>query len=121
MLVILTGKPGTGKTLTMTDYARRYFREDNPPLRVWFTEKILRKKWIYKLRIYSDYPITFLEPKKGRSYLVYNEEGIPVQVDRVSSLICRVFDLTLKNKFIDGAKFFFDETRSTCTGIPSSL
>ena len=116
MLIILTGKPGTGKTLTMTDYARRYFKEDNPPLKVWFTEKILRKKWVYKVRLYSDFPIVFkLSSKKAKKpsyFLVYDENNNIIPVPYVSSLQCRIFDLTLDNKFIEGAKFFFDEIQA---------
>ena len=116
MLIILTGKPGTGKTLTMTDYARRYFKEDNPPLKVWFNEKIRRKKWVYKVRIYSDFPILFKAPrkkgKKASNFLVYDEVGNIIPVNYISSLQCRIFDLTLDNKFVDGAKFFFDEIQA---------
>ena len=116
MLTIITGKPGTGKTLTMTDYARRYFQQDNPPLKVWFTEKIRRKKWVYKLRVYSDFPIVFKrprkKPKKDPYYLVYDDNGVPVRVDHICSLQCRIFDLTLDNKFRDSAVFFFDEIQA---------
>ena len=73
MLVILTGKPGTGKTLTMTSIAYKCFKEDNPPLKVWFTEKIRRKKWIYRIRVYSDFPIVFKRPKKNKIYSFYDE------------------------------------------------
>ena len=117
MLIILTGKPGTGKTLTMTDYARRYFKEDNPPLKVWFTEKILRKKWVYKVRLYSDFPIVFKLPskkaKKPSNFLVYDENNDIIQVPYISSLQCRIFDLTLDNKFIEGAKFFLEGNLKT--------
>ena len=116
MLIIITGKPGTGKTLTMTDYAREYFKEDNPPLKVWFTEKILRKKWNYKVRIYSDFPILFKAPRKRHkkpSYFnVIDDSGVVTQVPYISSLQCRIFDLILDNKFQQGAKFFFDEIQA---------
>ena len=116
LLIIITGKPGTGKTLTMTDYAREYFKEDNPPLKVWFTEKILRKKWNYKVRIYSDFPILFKAPRKRHkkpSYFnVIDDSGVVTQVPYISSLQCRIFDLILDNKFQQGAKFFFDEIQA---------
>lgn len=112
MLITLTGKPGTGKTLTMTYFAYKNFKEDNPPLKVWFREKILRKKWIYILRQYSDYPIVFKRPKKNKKYYYYDENGEIVESDRICSLKCRIFDLVLDNKFINGAKFYFDEIQA---------
>lgn len=116
MLVIITGKPGMGKTLTLTDYARQCFKEDNPPLKVWFTEKILRKKWTYVNKIYSDYPIILKYPsKKHRNDLnfnVYDESNNIVQTNVISSLQGRIFDLTLDNKFPTGSKFFFDEIQA---------
>lgn len=100
----------------MTDYARKYFKEDNPPLKVWFTEKILRKKWVYKVRIYSDFPILFKQPRLKRKkpviYDVYDENGDIIHLPCITALECRIFDLTLNNKFIDGAKFFFDEIQA---------
>ena len=112
MLIIITGKPGTGKTLTLTDYARQCFKEDNPPLKVWFTEKILRKKWNYVNHIYSDYPIILKYPsKKHRNSLNFNvldESGNIIQCNAISSLQGRIFDLTLDNKFPTGQFEQFD-------------
>ena len=65
-LILLTGKPGMGKTLVTTYFAVKNFKEKNPPLKVWFREKILRKKYIYDLSEYSDYPIIFKKPKKNK-------------------------------------------------------
>ena len=100
----------------MTDYARKYFKSDNPPLRVWFREKILRKPWVYRVREYSDFPILFKQPKKkGKKqvkFLVYDEEDKIISVPYISSIQCRIFDLTLDNKFIDNAVFFFDEIQA---------
>lgn len=112
MLITLTGKPGTGKTLTMTSIAYKEFKNDNPPLKVWFTEKVKRKKWIYTIRQYSDYPIVFKRPKKNKTYLIYDENNEVHEVSHICSLKCRIFDLILDNKFIDGAKFYFDEIQA---------
>ena len=112
MLITLTGKPGTGKTLTMTYIAYKNFKDKNPPLKVWFTEKIKRKPYIYNLSEYSDYPIEFKHPKKGKHYYFYNENGEVVQSDRICSLKCRIFDLILDNKFCDEANFYFDEIQA---------
>lgn len=112
MLIILTGKPGMGKTLTMTYFAYKNFRRDNPRLKIFWTEKIRRKKYVYINKQYSDYPIVFLRPKKGRIFYVYDEKGTPVPTDHICSLKCRIFDLILDNKFQDGANFYFDEIQA---------
>lgn len=112
MLTILTGKPGMGKTLTLTYFAYKNFKEKNPPFKVWFTEKILRKKYIYDLSEYSDFPIVFKKPKKGKIYYIKGSDGIPIPVNSICSLKCRIFDLILDNKFLDGADFYFDEIQA---------
>lgn len=109
MLILLTGKPGMGKTLTLTSFAYRNFKEKNPPIKVWFTEKILRKKYIYDLSEYSDYPIIFKKPRKGKKYYYYDENGQIVESNYICSLKFRIFDLYLDNKFKDGANFYIDE------------
>lgn len=112
MLIILTGKPGTGKTLTMTSIAYKYFKDDNPPFKVWFTEKIRRKKYIYTIREYSDFPIVFKRPKKNKIYYYYDENDEIKSCTHLCSLKTRIFDLTLDNKFQEGSKFFFDEIQA---------
>ena len=109
MLVTITGKPGMGKTLLLTAVAIKNFKEKNPPLKVWFTEKILRKKWIYDLSEYSDYPICFKEKKKNKRYYYYDENGDVQESDSLYSLKFRIFDLILDNKFKDHANFYIDE------------
>ena len=112
MLVILTGKPGMGKTLTLTSIAYSNFKSKNPPLKVWFTEHILRKRWVYDLSEYSDFPIVFKRPKKGRIFYYYDNNGDVVQSDCICSLKCRIFDLVLANKFRPNANFYFDEIQA---------
>lgn len=109
MLVLLTGKPGMGKTLTLTSFAYKNFKDKNPPLKVWFQEKIRRKPWIYDLSEYSDYPIILKPPKKGKKYLYFDENNNIVESDYLCSLKFRIFDLYLDNKFKDGANFYIDE------------
>ena len=72
MLVLLLGKPGMGKTLTMTSICYKNFKEKNPPFKVWFTEHILRKKYVYDLSEYSDFPILLKKPKKNKVYYYQN-------------------------------------------------
>lgn len=112
MLTILTGKPGMGKTLTLTSIAYSNFKSKNPVFRVWFTEHILRKRWVYDISEYSDFPIVFKRPKKGKIYYVKDDLGNIIPVDRVCSLKCRIFDLRLDNKFRDNANFYFDEIQA---------
>ena len=112
MLIILTGKPGTGKTLTMTSIAYKCFKEDNPPFRVWFREKILRKKWIYTIKEYSDFPIVFKRPKKNKVYFYYYENGDIQSSQHLCSFKTRIFDLILDNKFIIGSTIFIDEVQA---------
>lgn len=108
-MIIIDGKPGMGKTLLLTYLSYKNFKEKNPPLKVWWTEKVRRKKYVYNLSEYSDFPICFKKPKKGRIYEVYNDDGVPVQVPYINSLQWRIFDLVLDNKFRDGANFYLDE------------
>ena len=109
MMILLTGKPGMGKTLTLTSFAYKNFKEKNPPFRIWIKEHILRKKHIYDLSEYSDYPIVFKKPKKNKKYLFYDELGNVCESDHLSSLKFRIFDLFLENKFKEGANFYIDE------------
>lgn len=111
-LIILTGKPGKGKTLTMVNVARKEFKKYNPPLKVWFIEKILRKKYIYEVLQYTDFPVLFKKPKKGKKYYYYDENREIVESDFIMSLRCRIFDLTLDNKFPQGSSFYIDEVQA---------
>ena len=112
MLITLTGKPGMGKTLTLTSLAYKSFKQNNPPFRIWFKEKILRKKHIYIVNQYSDYPIIFKKSKKNKKYLVSDGVCEPILSDSISSIQCRIFDLILDNKFCPNAEFFFDEIQA---------
>ena len=109
MLRIITGKPGMGKTLLETYLSYKKFKELNPPLKIWFTEKILRKKYVYNIVNYSDYPIIFKFPKKNKIYYYYDENGDVKSSQYLTALKCRIFDLILDNKFENGAFFTFDE------------
>ena len=109
MLVLITGKPGMGKTLTLTSICYKNFKQKNPPLKVWFREKILRKKWVYDLSEYSDYPILLKKPKKNKLYYYYDENNEIQCANYLTSLQFRIFDLHLDNKFIHGANFYIDE------------
>ena len=108
-VIIIDAKPGFGKTLLMTYFAYKNFKEKNPPLKVWFNEKIRRKKWVYDISEYSDFPILFKKPKKSGYYTILDSEGREVQVKSIMSLKWRIFDLILDNKFRDKANFYIDE------------
>ena len=108
-VIIIDAKPGFGKTLTMTYFAYQNFKKKNPPLKIWFREHILRKKWVYDLSEYSDFPILFKKKKKRKKYLIYNSSGEVIEVPEIMSLKFRIFDLYLENKFRDGANFYIDE------------
>lgn len=112
MLITLTGKPGTGKTLTMTNICRKNFNEKNPRLKVWFTEKIRRKPYVYDLSEYSDFPILLKKPKKNKIYYYYDENGEVKKSNYLMSLKFRIFDLILDNKFKEGANFYIDEIQA---------
>lgn len=109
MLVLLFGKPGMGKTLNLTSICARNFKDKNPPLKVWFTEKIRRKPYIYDLSEYSDYPIMLKPPKKNKIYYYKDETGAIKTSPFLTSLKFRIFDLYLDNKFVDNANFYIDE------------
>lgn len=108
-VIIIDAKPGFGKTLLMTYFAYKNFKSKNPPLKIWFREKILRKKWVYDISEYSDFPIIFKKKRKKKKYLIYDNEHNIISVDQITSLRFRIFDLYLDNKFRDGANFYIDE------------
>lgn len=112
MLITLTGKPGMGKTLTMTNICRKNFNKKNSRLKVFFTEKIRRKPYIYDLSEYSDFPIILKQPKKNKIYYYYDENNNICKSNYLMSLKFRIFDLILDNKFKDGANFYIDEIQA---------
>lgn len=113
MITIVDAKPGFGKTLLMTYFAYKNFKEKNPPLKVWFTEHIKRKPYVYDISEYSDFPIVFKKPKKKkgkyRKYYYYDYFHNVCETDKITSLKVRIFDLILDNKFKDNANFYIDE------------
>ena len=111
MLITLTGKPGAGKTLTLVSEAYKNFKQKNPPLKVWFTEKILRRDYIYDISEYSDFPIIFKKPRK-KPYYIYDDLGEVLPVKQITSLKWRIFDLIIDNKFREGANFYCDEIQT---------
>ena len=112
-IIIVDAKPGFGKTLLMTYFAYKNFKKKNPPLKVFWREKIRRKPYIYDLSEYSDFPIVFKRPKKKkgkyRKYYYYDSFNNVRESDHITSLKCRIFDMILDNKFRDGADFYIDE------------
>ena len=110
-LISLTGLPGKGKTLTMTRIAYEYFKKDNPPIKVWFTEKILRKDYVYYIREYTDYPVVFKEKRK-KPYFYRDIMGNVKTSETLGTWNFRLFDLVLTNKFMKDAVFFVDEIQA---------
>ena len=108
-LIIIDGKPGMGKTLLLTWFAYKDFKEKNPPFKVWFTNKFTKKRWIYDNSIYSDFPILLKKPKKKKNYLIYDDYSDVISSPFVSSLKFRIFDLVLDNKFRPKSLFLIDE------------
>ena len=112
-VIIVDAKPGFGKTLLMTYFAYKNFKQKNPPLKVWFTEHIKRKPYIYDLSEYSDFPIVFKRPKKKKKgykiYRYYDSLNNISESTHLTSLKFRIFDLILDNKFKEGANFYIDE------------
>ena len=123
MLGLILGKPGKGKTLTLTDIGYRKFKKDNPPIKVWFFEKILRKKWVYTIHCYSDYPIIFKEPKtdkegnyiiteKTRKYKFYDENNNVRESYTISSIPLRIFNMTIDNRLQKDSTILIDEIQT---------
>lgn len=110
-VIIIDGKPGMGKTLLLTWFGYKDFKQKNPPFKVWFTEKIKRKKWLYDNSIYSDFPILLKKPKKKKQYLVQDDFTGSLIVPFITSLECRLFDLYLENKFREKPLFLIDEVQ----------
>lgn len=108
-LIIIDGKPGMGKTLLLTWFAYKDFKEKNPPLKVWFTNKFKKTKWVYDNSIYSDFPILLKKPKKNKTYFVYDDYSEVISSSFISSLKFRIFDLVLDNRFRSKSLFLIDE------------
>lgn len=69
-VIIIDAKPGFGKTLLETYFCYKNFKDKNKPLKVWFTEKIKRKPYVYDLSEYSDFPILLKKPKKIKNIII---------------------------------------------------
>ena len=121
MLGSFHGRPGKGKTLKLVHEAYKKFKKDNPPFKVWFTEHILQRDYIYTLKVYSDFPIFFKGKKfdkntgdfipepKGKVYHFYNENGEIVSSKCISSIPVRLFDFNLTNRFLENSLILIDE------------
>jgi hypothetical protein len=116
-VITITGRPGFGKTLNLTNECRINFKNDNPFLKRLWTEKILRKKYIYSLNDYSNYPILLKESKKPLYFL--NDKGeIETYFDeetktyKIYSWQVRLFDMTIRYKYNETARFYIDEIQA---------
>lgn len=109
-VIIVDAKPGFGKTLSMSWFALDNFKRKNPPLKIWFTEKILRKPYIYDLSEYSDFPILLKDKRKnGKPYYYKDINGDILSSDKLYTLSFRIFDLFCGHYFLPGANFYIDE------------
>lgn len=111
-IVVIDGKPGTGKTLLLTYLAYKNFKKKNPPLKVWFTEKIRRKKWVYELTDFADYPILFKKKKKNKFYLYNDENSRACPTYEIYCAKGRIFDMYLGNRFPQSTNFYIDEIQT---------
>ena len=97
-VIIVDAKPGFGKTLSMSWFCLDNFKRKNPPLKVWFTEHILRKPYIYDLSEYSDFPILLKDKKRnGKPYFYKDINGNILSSDKLYTLSFRIFLLYFVN------------------------
>jgi hypothetical protein len=118
-VITITGRPGYGKTLNMTNECRLNFKADNPVLKRLWTEKILHKPYIYQINDYSNYPILLKSSKKPLYYYNdftekeekahFNEE---TQKYELYDWKVRLFDMRIKYKFNETARFYIDEIQA---------
>lgn len=111
MLITITGKPGSGKTLNMTNECRRNFNNDNPLIKRLFY-KIINKQYIYTINEYSNFPILLKKAKKNKLYYYYNNNNEVCSSKELFSFKVRIFDLRIKYKFNEGSNIYIDEIQA---------
>lgn len=113
-VITITGRPGFGKTLNMVYESLRNFDRDNPKIKIWWTEKILRKDWIYVVNEYSNLPILLVPERKNKKpYTLYCPLKNEIyQLPAIYSHEVRLFDLRIKYNYNPTARFYIDEIQA---------
>lgn len=118
-VITITGRPGFGKTLNMTNECRLNFKADNFILKRLWISKVLRKQYVYKVNDYSNYPIMLKNSKKPIFY--YNDSNKKIEKAlfnektkryELYSWKVRLFDMRIKYKFNENARFYIDEIQA---------
>ena len=118
-VICIIGKIGFGKTLNMTLEASRKFKRENRKIKIWYTEKIKKQEYIYKINQYSTYPIIFLESKdssKRFKYYKYIDSLDPTKNvieetknNRLESFKLRIYDMNIRYNFNEKSSFYIDD------------
>ena len=104
---VVTGRPGTGKTLNLTRLALSCFKDDNRKVDQ-LASKIKMEDYIWVNNIYSNYPILLKEDKKKKLKYI-DGSGQVKESHQIYSNVIRFTDMRLKYKFSKNACFFIDE------------
>lgn len=109
---VITAPPGYGKTLNMTRIALELFNKHNEISYInELKDKITKKEKIYKVNIYSNYPI--LLKKSDKMMLWVDGAGNIKTGKEIYSNKLKFTDMCLSWNFCDEASFFIDEIAFT--------
>ncbi len=109
---VITAPPGYGKTLNMTRIAIELFNKHNEiNLINELRDKILKKDKIYRVNIYSNYPI--LLKKSDKNLLWVDGAGNVKTGKEIYSNVIKFTDMCLSWNFCEEASFFIDEIAFT--------
>lgn len=109
---VITAPPGYGKTLNMTRIALELFNKHNEITYInELKNKITKKEKIYKVNIYSNYPILL---KKSDSDMLWVDGAGNIQTGKeIYSNKLKFTDMCLSWNFCEEASFFIDEIAFT--------
>ena len=109
---VITAPPGFGKTLNMTRIALQLFNEHNEiNFMNELNDKIHKREKVYKVNIYSNYPILLKKSKKDMLWI--DGAGNLKSGKEIYSNKMKFTDMCLSWNFCDNASFFIDEIAFT--------